>query len=32
MMPEGLLLSLPDKDVINLVKYLRTTEKIAGKP
>lgn len=32
MMPEGLLLSLPDKDVINLVKYLRTTEKIAAKP
>jgi putative heme-binding domain-containing protein len=32
MMPEGLLLSLPDKDVINLVKYLRTTETIAATP
>ncbi len=32
MMPEGLLLTLPDKDVINLVKYLRTTEPIAAKP
>ena len=32
MMPEGLLLTLPDKDVIDLVKYLRTSEPVATKP
>jgi len=32
MMPEGLLLILPDKDVIDLIKYLRTTEPVASKP
>ena len=32
MMPEGLLLTLADKDVIDLVKYLRTSEPVATKP
>ncbi|MGB0153260.1 MAG: c-type cytochrome [Verrucomicrobiales bacterium] len=32
MMPEGLLLALPDKDVIDLVRYLRTTQPVAAKP
>jgi putative heme-binding domain-containing protein len=30
MMPEGLLLSIPDNEVINLVSFLRTTEPIAS--
>ncbi len=32
MMPEGLLLATPDKDVINLVKYLRSTQQVEAKP
>ncbi len=29
MMPEGLLASLPDRDVIDLIRYLRTTKQVA---